>query len=195
MIDKINLNKKIILGSGSPRRKSLLEELGLKFSVKTIPVDEHFPQNMGVNQIAEHLAHKKADAFEQPEKDELIITADTVVAHNENLLAKPETKEEAYEMLKMLSGTTHRVVTGVCIREHNKHHIFHGITKVTFDQLSDELIWSYIKNNRPFDKAGAYGIQEWFGMAAVSHIEGSYFNVMGLPVHQLYNKLVEIVKL
>src|SRR6056297_1973985 len=110
MIEKINQHKKIILGSGSPRRKELLEQLGLKFRVKTVPVDEIFPENMPVNQIAEHLAQKKASVFDQPAKNELIITADTVVALNEHLLAKPESEHEAFEMLKMLSGTTHEVV-------------------------------------------------------------------------------------
>lgn len=192
MIDFINKNKIIVLASGSPRRQSLLQQLGINFTVEVKKVDESYPGNLTSTEVAEYIAHKKAMAFDNPEKQQILITADTIVATEQEILGKPNDKIEAQNMLKTLSDNTHWVITGVCLRDINQCHLFHSTTKVTFEPLTDELIKNYIEKEKPFDKAGAYGIQEWFGMVAVKHIEGSYFNVMGLPVHKLYQKLIEI---
>jgi septum formation protein len=192
MIEKLN-TKKFILGSKSPRRKSLLEELGLKFRIETHDSDETFPKNLPPVKIAEFIAHKKASVFNKPERNEYIITADTIVSLGNEILGKPENKKAGYEMLKKLSGKTHHVTTGVCIRDEKDFHIFHAQTEVVFDILTDDVINRYLEVSKPFDKAGAYGIQEWFGMIAVREIKGSFYNVMGLPIHKLYNELNKLI--
>jgi septum formation protein len=184
MIEKINNTYSITLGSGSPRRQNLLKDLGLDFKVETLPTDESYPEYLSAKQVAEHIAENKAAAFPLPKKNALIITADTIVAVDNLILGKPTDSHDARQMLQLLSGNTHEVITGVCIRSAAKTHIFSATTKVTFDQLTPEFIADYIEKYKPFDKAGAYGIQEWFGLVAVTHIEGSFFNVMGLPVLQ-----------
>jgi septum formation protein len=186
-----NLNKyRIILASRSPRREQLLKQLGLRFEVVIKDFDESYPENLSGEGIAVYLAGKKARSFRNEISDnEIIITADTIVWCNDRVLGKPEDKEEARQMLRDLSGNTHEVITGVSLLSASKEKTFSVSTKVTFDDISDEEIDYYIERFSPYDKAGAYGIQEWIGLAACSRIEGSYFNVVGLPVQRLYKEL------
>jgi len=186
-----NLNKyRIILASRSPRRQFLVKELGLKFEVKTKETEEDFHLHLQNEHIALHLAEKKALAFEQDlQENELIITADTIVVAENRVINKPESVEEAHAMLRFLSGKMHRVYTGVCIKSKEKQVLFYDETKVFFRELTDTEIAFYVENYKPFDKAGSYGAQEWMGYVGVERIEGSYFNVMGLPVHKLYLEL------
>jgi len=180
----------IILASGSPRRKQLLTEAGIFFTVRTKPTDESFPEDMNVYQVAEFLARKKAAAFlDELACDQLIIAADTVVIHNNEILGKPSSPEEAFHMLKRLSGQTHEVITGVCLLGKNHEEHFSDRTTVSFRILSDKQINYYLSGYNPYDKAGSYGIQEWIGLIGVEKITGSYFNVMGLPVHLIYESL------
>lgn len=192
MIEKLN-TKSFVLGSKSPRRKSLLEELGLKFRIETHDTDETFPKHLSPEQIAEFIAQEKAKIFAIPKKDEYIITADTIVSLGNEILGKPEDRKDGYKMLKKLSDKTHHVTTGVCIRDNRGYHVFHSQTEVVFDTLTDDVINRYLDISKPYDKAGAYGIQEWFGMIAVKEIKGSFYNVMGLPIHKLYNELNKLI--
>jgi len=191
-----DLNKfRIILASGSPRRRQLLEELGLKFKVITRHYPETFPGHLREAEIAEYLAREKAGLFKKYMRvNEIIITADTIVWCNDRVLGKPSGKDEAVEMIKILSGNTHEVITGVTILSPFKEKTFSDTTKVTFDSLTLEEILFYVENFKPYDKAGAYGIQDWIGLAACSRIEGSYFNVVGLPVQKLYRELQNFIK-
>jgi len=196
MIAEINphlKNYRFILASQSPRRKELLEQFGLKFSTQVRPVDESFPESMNPSEAAEYLALKKGNAFKQKELAEktMVITADTVVAIGDEILGKPQGPQHAKQMLKKLSGKPHEVITGVLLKTAGREMVFSATTKVYFKNLSHAEIDYYIREFKPFDKAGAYGIQEWIGFAAIEHIEGSYFNVVGLPVHALYQKLAE----
>jgi septum formation protein len=186
-----NLNDyHIILGSKSPRRKHLLAELDLNFEVQIIDTDESFPADMSIDEVAEYLAQKKALPFEAGlNNNKLVITADTIVALGNEILGKPADYNDAFEMLKKLSGKPHRVLTGVCISTKNKQHSFTAETTVYFKKLSDNEITYYLNQFEPYDKAGSYGIQEWIGYIAIERIEGSYFNVMGLPVQHLYEEL------
>lgn len=190
-----NLEKyKIILCSNSPRRRELLSGLGVNFEVRVINgIDESYNNNNSCEEIAEEISVKKADAYLKTIGDnELIITADTIVYNNGEVLGKPHTREEAIDMLSAISGKTHKVVTGVCIANKNKKKIFSVSTNVKFASLEIEEILFYIDNYSPYDKAGAYGIQEWIGYIGVEGIEGSYFNVMGLPIQRLYSELKKI---
>lgn len=190
-----NLEKyKIILCSNSPRRRELLSGLGVNFEVRVIDgIDESYNNNNSCEEIAEEISVKKADAYLKTIGDnELIITADTIVYNNGEVLGKPHTREEAIDMLSAISGKTHKVVTGVCIASKNKKKIFSVSTNVKFSSLEMEEILFYIDNYSPYDKAGAYGIQEWIGYIGVEGIEGSYFNVMGLPIQRLYSELKKI---
>lgn len=181
---------KLILASGSPRRKELLEKMGLVFSVKPLNVDETFPDNITPAQVAEYLAKKKSDAcLDSIKENELFLTADTLVALDGKILNKPESSEHAIEMLSELSGKKHMVVTGVGLLTKQKQEIFHVVSTVFFNQLSDLDIEKYVASGLPMDKAGAYGIQDWIGTIGVSRIEGSYENIVGLPTQELYNKL------
>lgn len=187
-----NLEKyKIILCSNSPRRRELLSGLGLNFEVRVIDnIDESYNNNNRCEEIAEEISLKKADAYIKTiGNNELIITADTIVYNNGDVLGKPHTREEAIDMLSAISGKTHKVVTGVCIASKNKKKIFSVSTNVKFSSLEKEEILFYIDNYTPYDKAGAYGIQEWIGYIGIEGIEGSYFNVMGLPIQRLYSEL------
>ena len=187
-----NLEKyKIILCSNSPRRRELLSGLGLNFEVRVIDnIDESYNNNNRCEEIAEEISLKKADAYIKTiGNNELIITADTIVYNNGDVLGKPHTREEAIDMLSAISGKTHKVVTGVCSASKNKKKIFSVSTNVKFSSLEKEEILFYIDNYTPYDKAGAYGIQEWIGYIGVEGIEGSYFNVMGLPIQRLYSEL------
>ena len=180
----------IILASQSPRRRELLAGLGLNFSTISLDIDESFERDIyQANAITEYLSAKKANAYLDLKEKEIIITSDTTVWANNESLEKPENREDAYRMIKNLSGNTHSVYTSVTIKSIEKEVTFTAETKVKFAELSDEEIYFYIDQFQPYDKAGAYGIQEWIGYIGVEKIEGSYFNVMGLPVHQLYKEL------
>lgn len=184
----LKLNYNIILGSHSPRRKELLKLLNIPFTSLTLNADESFPAHLYAQEIAEFLAEKKSYAYSLKE-NELLITADTIVWINNTVLNKPNNEQEAIQMLKILSNNVHSVYTGICIRTAQHSVIFSDETKVYFKKLSDEEINYYVSNHQPLDKAGAYGVQEWIGAVGIYKIEGSYFNVMGLPIHLLYQHL------
>jgi septum formation protein len=189
IIDKLN-DYKIILASQSPRRQQLLHELGLKFDVVIREYEELYPEGMSGEEIARYVAHEKAASFKNEISDnEIVIAADTIVWCNNKVLGKPLNQEDAVCILKEISGNTHEVITGVSLLSKSKDFTFSESTKVTFEALSDEEINYYLDNYKPYDKAGAYGIQEWIGIIACSHIDGSYFNVVGLPVQRLYKEL------
>ncbi|QHC83512.1 septum formation inhibitor Maf [Empedobacter brevis] len=180
----------IILASQSPRRKELLAGLGLQFSTVSLDIDESFDRDQfKKEQITAYLSAKKAKAYSAIQSNDLIITSDTTVWLDDESLEKASNREEAYEMIKKLSGKTHSVYTSVTIRSIEKEVTFSDETQVTFAELSDEEIYFYIDHYKPFDKAGAYGVQEWIGYIGVDNMNGSYFNVMGLPTHKLYKEL------
>lgn len=185
--------KKIILASNSPRRRELLAGLGLEFEIRTLQgIDESYPDNLVGEDIPKHISAQKAEAYLPTLADnELLITADTIVYLDNKVLGKPKDADSAKEMLRSLSGKTHDVITGVTIATKDKQKTFAVTSLVTFATLKDEEIDYYIDNYKPFDKAGAYGIQEWIGYIAVTRLEGSYFNVMGLPIQRLYTELKE----
>lgn len=180
---------KIILASNSPRRKELLGGLGVDFEVKVMKgVDETFPDTLPAKDVAEYISREKAGAYDVAD-DELVITADTVVIVGDDILGKPKDAADAHRMLREISGRTHQVVTGVCLTTAKEQRSFSVATDVTFKTLSDEEIDFYIRNHRPYDKAGAYGIQEWIGYIGVTALNGSYYNVMGFPVQRVYEEL------
>ena len=180
----------LILGSGSPRRKQLLEGLGLDFKVMVKPTEENFPSHLKAAEIPLYLCEEKAMAFHTNELNHhVLLTADTIVWVDNQVLNKPSTDQEAIEMLQKLSGKMHEVFTGVCLRSSSKIEKFAVITRVYFKELTRDEIDFYVRNFKPFDKAGAYGAQEWMGYVAISRLEGSYFNVMGLPVMEVWEKL------
>lgn len=191
-LDKLK-RYRIILASASPRRKELLSKLDIGFTVKILyDVDESFPASLPVVQVPQYISRKKADAYRQEmQENDMVITADTVVAVGRRILGKPKSAEEARVMLKLLSDRYHRVVTGVTIMTTKRTETFATVSRVRFTRLNDEEIDYYISKYKPFDKAGAYGIQEWIGMVGITELNGSYFNVMGLPVQRLYAKLKE----
>lgn len=182
---------KVILASNSPRRKELLGGLGIDFEVRTLSdIDESYPDTLKGEDIPMFISKKKAEAYKQGmADDEMIITADTIVYDNGHVLGKPKDRGEAIQMLRELSGHAHEVITGVSIVTQEKAVQFASTSKVTFAALTDEEIAYYVDHYKPYDKAGAYGIQEWIGYVAVTRIEGSYFNVMGLPIQRLYTEL------
>ena len=183
-------DKKIILASNSPRRQELLKGLEVAFEVKVNEVDERIPADMKPEFVAAYLSKLKADSYPEPLNDgEILITSDTVVIENGHVLGKPETEQEAFDMLKSLSGATHSVMTAVTFKNKQRQLTVEDETKVTFRFLEEDEIWHYIKTYKPFDKAGAYGIQEWIGFIGVTKMEGSYFNVMGFPLHLIYEQL------
>lgn len=180
---------KIILASNSPRRKELLSGLGVDFEVKVLKgVDESYPESLSATDVAEYIAAKKAAAYTVKD-DELLITADTVVIVGRDILGKPADAADACGMLRELSGKTHQVVTGVCLTTSKEQRRFSVTTDVTFKQLSDAEINYYVDKYKPYDKAGAYGIQEWIGYIGVTALSGSYYNVMGFPVQRVYEEL------
>lgn len=186
-----NLEKyKMILGSASPRRKELLSGLGIAFEVKTIEVNESYPSSLGGMEIPCYLAEKKANAHKLNDND-LLITADTIVWLEGQVYGKPKDKNDARRILKSLSGKTHQVISGVCVRTPKKQKTFSVVSDVRFGTLKNSEIDYYIENFNPYDKAGAYGVQEWIGYVAVERIEGSFYNIMGLPVQRLYTVLKE----
>jgi len=183
--------KKIILASQSPRRKELLQGIGLNFEILVKEnIDEDFDPQMPFDQVAQFLAEKKAQAYiDIIDNSTILITADTIVCTNSEILNKPADEQEARYMLNQLSGKKHKVITGVCIKSVKKQKCFSVESSVYFAGLNQEEIDYYISNYKPFDKAGAYGIQEWIGYIGIKRIEGSFFNVMGLPIHMVYNEL------
>lgn len=184
-------DRRIVLASNSPRRKELLAGIDVAYEIRRLTdIDESYPESLPHEAVAEFLARKKADAYRHTLKtDELLITADTIVLLEETILGKPADKDEAFRMLRVLAGRQHRVITGVCLTTHVKQQSFSDTAWVTFGALSDEEISYYVSRYDPLDKAGAYGVQEWIGYVAVEKIEGSYFNVMGLPIHRVYRAL------
>ncbi len=182
---------RIVLATNSPRRKALFGELGMTFHTASAESDETYPPGLPKNEIPVFLAVKKAESLSTiVDEKTLLITADTIVCFGDEVLNKPSDKKEATGMLEKLSGEEHQVITGMCIYSKQKKVTFDCLTKVRFRELADEEISYYVENYRPFDKAGAYGIQEWIGYIGVERIEGSYFNVVGLPVHKLYSCLI-----
>ena len=191
----MNLKKnQIILASGSPRRKFFFEKMQLNFIVKVIPCNEKFPPGLNGIETARYIAHKKSEAFlEKIKKNQLVITADTIVWHKNKPLGKPSNSIEAKIMLKKLSNSSHEVITAVCFLTKEKIEIIHEVSTVTFGQVSENEINDYIKTGSPFDKAGSYGIQDPFGIRNIVSINGSYTNIIGLPVAQVLKKIKEII--
>ncbi len=190
VIEKLK-NYEIILGSASPRRKELLSEMGISFQVEIRSGEEIFPETLDINEVAGYLSREKSKLFEITGigQNQLVITADTIVVVEDKILGKPANTEEAKKILRLLSGKVHRVITGVTLLTRKKSHTFSVSTDVFFKQLSEEEIGYYVTHYQPMDKAGAYGIQEWIGHVAIEGINGSYFNVMGLPTHRLWEEL------
>jgi septum formation protein len=187
--DKLK-NYKLILASGSPRRQQFFKDLDLDFEIRLKEIEEIYPATLRREEITNYLAELKSSAFDGTITDnEILITSDTIVWHNEKALGKPKDKEDAFRILKSLSNSTHEVITSVCFKSANKTDTLFEVTKVTFNKISDKAINYYIDKYQPFDKAGAYGIQEWIGFIGVARIEGSYPNVMGLPVDRVYHYL------
>lgn len=183
---------KILLASQSPRRKELLSSLGFDFEVVKIDCEEILPDHIKIENAASYLSELKADAFRNLEKDEVLITADTIVAIDYQILGKPLDEEDAKQMLRKLSGKTHQVFTGITIKTISKTFTETDVADVEFEQISDDEIDFYTKNYKPFDKAGSYGIQEWLGMAKINKMNGSFYTIMGLPTHLVYKILNKI---
>jgi len=185
----------LILASGSPRRRALLKDLGLSFTLApNHDLEENFPEEMPAREVPVYLAGKKSDAFATGlGENDILITADTIVILHGQIIGKPSSAEEAVSMLSRLSGHTHTVITGVCLRTRNKQYCFSDRSEVIFRKLTEEEIRYYVCHYQPFDKAGAYGIQEWIGYVAIEEIRGSFYNVMGLPVQKLYIELGKFV--
>ena len=182
----------IILASGSPRRQQFLKDLGLNFSVKTKNIEEIYPKYLHGSEITDYLAELKASVFiNELKENDLLITADTIVRFDGKVLGKPKDTKDASNMLKQLSGQGHEVISSISLTSINKQKTFHDTTDVYFKELTTNEIEYYIENFKPFDKAGAYGIQEWLGFIAVQKLTGSYFNVMGFPVHKFYKEIMK----
>lgn len=183
-----NLKKyNIILASGSPRRQQFFKDMHLDFEIRLKDVEEIYPDYLKASEITDFLAVLKAEAFDDSLKEnDILVTSDTIVWHNGKALGKPKDYDDAFQILKALSNSTHEVFTSVCIKNNGKSNIINDVTKVTFSELSDEAIAYYLENFKPYDKAGAYGIQEWIGIIGIIKIEGSYSNVVGLPVQKVY---------
>ncbi len=193
MLNKKLKDYRLILGSGSPRRKQFLKDLGLDFIVETKDVEEVYPKYLHGREITDYLAELKANAFiNELKENDILITADTIVRFNGKVIGKPKDANDAKSMLKALSGQTHEVITSVCIKTMNKQTTIHDTTDVYFKVLTTEEIDFYVDNFKPFDKAGAYGIQEWLGYIGVEKIKGSHFNVMGFPVHKFYKEMMKL---
>jgi septum formation protein len=186
----------LLLASQSPRRRALLKEMGFPVKIVGAPnIEEIFPEHLTGGEIPEYIAEQKANAYSDLLKDdEILVTADTIVWLDGEVIGKPADRNDAIGMLQKLSGNMHYVYTGICLTYHGKKHLFCDETRVFFRQLTLEEIVYYVDNYKPFDKAGAYGVQEWIGFVGVERIEGSYFNVMGLPIHRLYNGINELIQ-
>lgn len=191
MLSTLLQHKNIILASGSPRRQHFFKEMDFNFTIQLKEIEEIYPDNLKAEAITDFLAILKANAFENNLKEnDILVTSDTIVWLNGKALGKPKDADDAFKMLQQLANQTHEVITSVCLKTIDKTEVFHCITKVTFDALSDESIRYYIKNYNPLDKAGSYGIQDWIGLIGISKIEGSYTNVVGLPTEMLFKKLM-----
>lgn len=183
-------NYSIILASGSPRRQQFFKDLDLEFEIRLKEIEEIYPPELKAGEITNYLAELKANAFEGEINDnEILITSDTIVWHKDKALGKPKDKEDAFAILKSLSNATHEVITSVCFKTKNKTELISEITKVTFNPLTDAVIDYYLEHYKPYDKAGAYGIQEWIGFIGVAKVEGSYTNVMGMPTDKVFEYL------
>ncbi len=188
-------NYSIILASGSPRRQQFFKDLDLEFEIRLKEIEEIYPQELKAGEITNYLAELKANAFEGELNDnEILITSDTIVWHKDKALGKPIDKEDAFAILKSLSNATHEVITSVCFKTKNKTELISEITKVTFNPLTDAVIDYYLEHYKPYDKAGAYGIQEWIGFIGVAKVEGSYTNVMGMPTDKVFEYLNNLDK-
>jgi nucleoside triphosphate pyrophosphatase len=185
----MNFNRPLILASSSPRRQYLMKEAGFTFLVQSPDIDESFPSDLDIKAVPKYLAEKKAKVFETHITNEIVISSDTVVILKDKILNKPLDRKEAIEMLSNLSGHTHTVITAVCLLSKEKVDCFDDHTEVTFKNLSQEEIEYYVDTYKPFDKAGAYGAQDWIGLVAIERIHGSYFTVMGMPMHLVYRHL------
>ncbi|NNT73101.1 septum formation protein Maf [Flavobacterium sp. IMCC34852] len=193
MLSSFDKNYKIILASGSPRRQQFLKELAVDFEIRLKEIDEIYPENLQGVEITNFLAILKANAFEgEIAENEILITSDTIVWFENKALGKPKDYDDAFQMLKSMSGKTHEVITSVCFKTIHKTETVFEVTKVTFNKLSDEAIQYYLDHYKPFDKAGAYGIQEWIGLVGIAKIEGSYTNVVGLPTDKVYAYLTNL---
>ena len=188
---KLN-NYNVILASGSPRRQQFFRDLDIDFSIQLKEIEEIYPENLKGAAITDYLSNLKSDAFSTLNDKDLLITSDTIVWLEGKALGKPKDAKDAFTMLRAMSGKKHEVITSVCLKTTSFQKIINDITSVTFKELSDDEIHYYINNYKPFDKAGAYGIQEWIGFIGIDKIEGSYFNVVGLPVHKLYKELINL---
>lgn len=188
-------NYSIILASGSPRRQQFFKDLDLDFEIRLKEIEEIYPPELKAGQITNYLAELKANAFEgELNENEILITSDTIVWHKDKALGKPKDKEDAFSILKSLSNATHEVITSVCFKTKNKTELISEITKVTFNPLTDAVIDYYLEHYKPYDKAGAYGIQEWIGFIGVAKVEGSYTNVMGMPTDKVFEYLNNLDK-
>jgi septum formation protein len=188
----MNTIPKIILASKSPRRQELLRLMDVDFEVVLKEVDESYPEGLTPEEVAVHIAEKKAKAYDGTLGEQAVLTADTIVTIDGLILGKPENETHAIKMLQRLSGRVHRVVTGVCILYKHQYNLFHDVSEVFFRKLTDEEVTSYVKRYQPYDKAGSYGIQEWVGITAIQRIEGSYTNVVGLPTEKVYQQLLKL---
>ncbi len=195
MLKDVLKSKKLILASGSPRRQQFLRELGLDFEIRLIEIEEIYPDDLKAEEITNYLASLKASAFTTLEPNEILVTSDTIVWHNEVALGKPKEYDHAFEMLSTLSNSTHNVITSVSLKSTENELLFHDVTRVTFSELDKDQINFYLENFKPYDKAGAYGIQDWIGLIGISKIEGSYTNVVGLPTEKFYTNLSKFVTL
>lgn len=185
---------KVILASGSPRRRQFMKDLNIDFEIRLNEVEEIYPENLQGCEITDFLAELKGNALTDTLEDkEILITSDTIVWHNHEALGKPKDYEDAFNMLSSLSGKTHEVISSVCLKSKEKSVTFNETTRVTFHEITEAEIKHYLDNYKPFDKAGAYGIQEWIGLIAIAKLEGSYNNVVGMPVNKVYYELIRFV--
>lgn len=193
MLKEILKNHHVILASGSPRRHQFLKDLNIPFIVEHKSIKEEYPDNLKASEITDYLSELKAEVFLKELKDhEILITSDTIVWHEGAALGKPQTSSEAFKMIESMSGKTHEVITSVTFTTNKSQKTLNDTTRVTFKELTKDEISYYIEKYHPLDKAGAYGIQEWIGLIGITRVEGSYFNVVGLPTHLVYKALVEI---
>lgn len=194
MLNEKLQHKNLILASGSPRRQQFFRDLGLDFEIRLKEIDEIYPDGLQAHEITDYLAVLKSTAFDgelQPE--DILVTSDTIVWHNGKALGKPKNYDDAVRMLRSMAGSTHEVFTSICLKTTQAVTVFHEVTRVTFAPMSDEAIHYYLETCKPFDKAGAYGIQDWLGLTVISRIEGSYTNVVGLPTEKFYRHLSNFV--
>jgi len=184
----------LVLGSNSPRRKQFLQDLGLPFTVRASDIEENYPSDLKREQITDYIAQLKADAIQLEQENEILITSDTTVWSDGQSLGKPADKQEAVAMLESLSGKAHEVITSICLKTQHKQRVFHAVTEVHFKKLTREQIEYYVDTYKPYDKAGAYGIQEWIGLVGIESIKGSYTNIVGLPTTELMEELIQFIK-